>query len=194
MRDGRAGVLTALALGAALAASAGETPFAQEVPPLLKAKLLATNEVSGTFVQTKTAPDGRAFVSRGTYRIRPGVDFAWRTTEPFDALFRADRTTCVYSNEDECVTRPLRDLRGYSHFAAVGAGDFSAFFDAFDARYKEEPGGVFHVLAKPSERRLAQVLSRVEADGTVTNWTLRATFPDRTTFAVEFRDDSPQSP
>ncbi len=189
MRNGHTGFLTALVLGGALAAAADTAPFAKEVPELLQAKLLATNALTGAFVQTKTAPDGRVFVSRGTYSLRPGVDFAWRTTEPFDTLFFADRTTYVYSNEDECVTKPLRELKGYSHFAAVGTGDFSAFFDAFNARYKEEPGGVFHVLAKPTERHLAQFLSRVEADGTVSNWVLKATFPDQTTFEVKFRDD-----
>ena len=190
MRHGRSGVLTAaLALGGVLAAAGAETGFVREVPDLLKTKLLSTNTLTGAFVQTKTNPDGRAYVSRGTYRIRPGVDFAWRTTEPFDALFRADRKVYVYSNEDECVTKPLKDLKGFSHFADIGAGDFSAFFQAFDARYKEEPGGVFHVLAKPTERHLVKFLSRVEADGVVSNWVLKATFPDKTVFEVRFRDD-----
>ncbi len=189
MRNGRFGLLTAaLVLGGSLAAGE-ETGFVREVPGLLKEKLLSTNELAGAFVQTKTNPDGRAYVSRGTYRIRPGVDFAWRTTEPFDALFRADRKVYVYSNEDECVTKPLKDLKGFSHFADIGAGDFSAFFQAFDARYKEEPGGVFHVLAKPTERHLVKFLSRVEADGVVSNWVLKATFPDKTVFEVKFRDD-----
>ncbi|MGN0854674.1 MAG: outer membrane lipoprotein carrier protein LolA [Kiritimatiellia bacterium] len=186
MRFGCAGLLTGCLC--AVAAGAPTTGFIREVPGLLKAKLLATNEVAGTFVQTKTDPDGRAFVSRGVYRIRPGVDFAWRTVEPFDALFWADRRTYVYSNEDECVTRPLKDLRGFSHFAAVGEGDFAPFLQAFDARYKEEEG-VFHVLAKPKERRLAKFLSRVEADGLVSNWVLKATFPDGTVFEVKCRDN-----
>ena len=169
-----------------LIASAG---FVTEVPPSLAARLAPTGETSGTFVQVKRLPDGKAFESRGAYRIRPGVDFSWRTQEPFEALFLATRTEYVYSNEDECVTKPLKDLKGFSHFSEVGAGDFSRFFQTFDARYKEEPDGVFHVLAKPTERHLVKFLSRVEADGVVSNWVLKATFPDKTVFEVRFRDD-----
>ena len=179
----------ALALGCALAGAAGAPGFVTEVPARIREKLLATNELAGAFVQTKTTPDGRAFVSKGTYRIRPGVDFAWRTTAPFDSLFFADRQAYVYSNEDECVSKPLRELKGFSHFADVASGDFSRFLEAFDALYKEDADGVFHVNCRPTERRLAKFLSRVEADGTVSNWVLKATFPDKTTFTVEFRDD-----
>lgn len=170
-------------------AAEGSAGFIKEVPELLKARLLATNEFSGAFVQTKTNPDGQAFVSKGTYRVRPGVDFEWRTTDPFDTLFRTDRSTYCYSNEDECVTKPLKELKGFSHFSDVGEGDFSKFLATFDSLYKEDPNGVFHVLSKPTERHLVKFLSRVEADGTVSSWVLKATFPDKTTFKIEFKDN-----
>ncbi|MBO7482662.1 MAG: outer-membrane lipoprotein carrier protein LolA [Kiritimatiellae bacterium] len=162
--------------------------FMTDVPDLIRGMLVTTNETSGTFVQTKTMPDGRSFVSRGTYRIRPGVDFEWRTVDPFETLFLATQKSYIYTNEDERVERQLKDLRGYAMFADAAKGDFSSFFKAFDALYKEEDGGVFHLLAKPKEARLAKLLSRVEADGTVTNWTLRAQFPDRTVFEIRFTD------
>lgn len=164
--------------------------FMTDVPDIIRGMLVTTNETSGTFVQTKTMPDGRSFVSRGTYRIRPGVDFEWRTVDPFDTLFFATQKSYVYSNEDERVERQLKDLRGYTMFADAAKGDFSSFFKAFDALYKEDEGGVFHLLAKPKEARLAKLLSRVEADGTVTNWTLRAQFPDRTVFEIRFTDNA----
>lgn len=167
-----------------LAASA----LISEAPDLMRDRLASTNETAGVFVQTKRLPDGAEFVSRGTYTIRPGVDFSWRTTDPFDSLFLATQTKYCYSNEDECVTRPLSELRGYSRFAAAGKGDFSAFFKSFDALYKEDPEGVFHILARPNDPRLAGFLERVDADGTVTNWTLKATFPDGTTFTVSVMD------
>lgn len=189
MRFRCAGVLTGcLCAAAAVGAADASTGFIQEVPALLRTKLMATNEVSGTFVQTKTNPDGQAFVSRGTYHLRPGVDFAWRTMDPFDTLFWADKQTYVYSNEDECVSRPLKDLKGFSHFSNIGEGDFAPFLQAFDALYKEE-AGVFHVLAKPKARPLVKFLSRVEADGTVSNWVLKATFPNKTVVEVKFRDN-----
>ena len=174
-----------------LAAVAAAT-FATEVPALIRERLASTNETHGAFVQTKRLPDGTELVSRGTYSIRPGTDFEWRTTEPFATLFRATRTHYTYTNEDERVERPLKDLRGYSRFAAAAEkGDCSAFFKAFDALYKEEQPGEFHVLAKPKDARLRRVLERVEADGSPTNWTLKATFPDRTTFSIRL-EDSPR--
>ena len=179
-----------LAMCAAVLAAAG---FATEVPGAIRERLLATNETHGAFVQTKRLPDGREFVSRGTYAMRPGRDFVWRTTEPFDTLFRATEKTYVYSNEDECVTRPLSDLKGYSAFAkSLRKGDFSPFFKAFDALYKEDADGTFHILAKPKDSRLKKLLDRVEADGTVRSWTLCARFPDGTLFSVRFADDPPQ--
>ena len=184
-------VLTALAALAAATVRAGES-FATEVPPLVLARLTATNEVRGAFVQTKRLPTGEVFVSRGEYRIRPGRDFEWMVLDPFVALFSADLETYVYSNEDERVEKPLKDLphvaRIMARLSGGGEPDFGEFFRAFDALYKEEPEGVFHVLAKPKEPRLARVLSRVEADGTPTNWVLRATFPDRASFEIEFRE------
>ncbi len=151
-----------------------------EVPQFLADTVAPTNETRGAFVQTRRLADGKELVSRGEFAIRPGVDFVWRTTDPFDALFLATRTCYTYSNEDECVTRPLKDLKGYSRIAPmVEKRDFSAFFKTFDAMYKEEPEGVFHVLAKPKESRIKKRLERVEADGSPTNWTFRATFPDR---------------
>lgn len=167
-----------------LIASAG---FVTEVPPSLAARLAPTGETSGTFVQVKRLPDGKTFESRGSYRIRPGVDFSWRTQEPFDALFLATRTEYVYSNEDEVVTKPLRDLPGFSSFAEAEKGDFSPALKAFDALYKEDSEG-FHVLAKPKVSRLKRVLERVDVDGDATNMTVRATFPDKTTVTVVLRD------
>lgn len=169
-------------LGLLIAAS-----FASEVPPLLEAKLSATNETCGTFVQTKI--DGaRSYQTRGTYRIRPGVDFEWVTSEPFETRFYATPTTYVYTNEDERVARLLKDLPGAERFAAISRGDPKVFFDAFDALYKEEDGRFF-VKAKPKVRDLKRVLERVEAEGTVTNWTLTATFPNGIKFKFDFKDE-----
>lgn len=162
--------------------------FATEVPPLVRDRLAATNETHGTFTQTKRLPSGDEFVSSGTWRIRPGIDFEWRITEPFDALFWADQTKYVYSNEDEIVEKPLAELTGYEHFKDAANGDFSAFFKTFDALYKEDEDG-FHVLAKPRDGRLARFLARVDADGVPTNWLFRATFPDRTAFEVRISEE-----
>ena len=161
----------------------------QAVPDAIAAKLTATNETRGAFVQTKRLPTGETYVSRGTYRIRPGVDFEWRTTEPFETLFWSDRSVCVYSNEDERVERPLADLPGFTRFAAAGDGDARAFFEAFDALYAEDGDGTFHVLARPKDARLKKALARIDADGVVTNWTLRATFPTGVTFEIRFADE-----
>ena len=163
-----------------LIAAAG---FATEVPEPIRAKLTSTNETCGAFVQTKTAADGRSYVTKGTYRIRPGVDFAWRTLEPFETCFTATVDICVYSNEDETVVRKLSDLPGFSRFEGAGSGDFSAFFKAFDALYAED-GGKFYVRAKPKTAELRRVLNRVDAEGTVASWTLRAELADKTVFTV----------
>lgn len=187
----RAAVLTVLAASVstfAFAGDSGKPSFIHDVPPAIKAKLTSTNETTGSFVQTKTLPSGESFECRGTYRIRPGVDFEWRVTDPFDSLFRSDLKTCVYSNEDECVERRLDALPGFSRFEEASRGDFAAFFKAFDVLYKEESGSVFHMLAKPKDSRLARFLSRVEADGRVGDWTLNARFPDGTAFKVRFTD------
>lgn len=161
--------------------------FVKDVPPLLEAKLTTTNETRGAFVQTKI--DGaRTYETRGTYRIRPGDDFEWVTTEPFETRFYATPTNYVYSNEDERVARLLADLPGSERFAAISRGDPKAFFDAFDALYKEEDGRFF-VKAKPKVRDLRRALERVEAEGTVTNWVLTATFPNGVKFKLEFKDE-----
>ncbi len=169
------------------------SPFLTDVPEPIRAKLQATNETRGAFVQMKRLSDGTSFTSRGRYRIRPGIDFEWCTTEPFEALFRTTKAEYCYSNEDECVTKPLSELRGFSNFSDAEKGDFSAFFKAFDSLYKEEDG-VFHVLSKPKDARLGRFLSRVEADGVLTNWTLRVTFPDRTVMELRLTDDGRKSP
>ena len=170
---------------AVLIAAAG---FQTEVPPLLKAKLTAAEEVRGSFVQTKTSPDGRRYVSRGVYTLRPNVDFEWRTLDPFETRFYATVTNYVYSNEDETVEKPLEKMPGYERFVAAAKGDYSGFFDAFDAKYLEE-NGKFFVLAKPRDSRLKKVLERVEAEGTVDAFTVRATFPDKTVFEIAVKDD-----
>ena len=162
--------------------------FATEVPPLVANRLAATNETHGVFVQTKRLSTSEEFVSRGQWRIRPGVDFEWRITEPFDALFWADREKYIYSNEDERVEKPLDELTGFSRVKGAAEGDYTAFFEVFDALYKEDGEG-FHVLAKPREQRIAKFLSRVEADGFPSNWLFRATFPDKTTFSIRLVEE-----
>ena len=162
--------------------------FLTEVPEPLRARLAPTNETAGAFVQEKRLASGETFVTKGVYAIRPGVDFTWRTLEPFETVFTTTQSEYVYSNEDEVVRRPLRDLPGFAKFAALPSGDFSGFFDAFDALYKEEPEGVFHVLAKPKVARLKRALSRIDLDGDPTNLVLRATLVDETLFTVRMTD------
>ena len=164
---------------------AASSALVTEVPETVRAMLLPTNETRGAFVQTKRLPDGKAFESRGTFAIRPGSDFEWRTLEPFESVFKATKERYSYSNEDEYVEKPLKDLRGFSRLSDVASGDFSVFFKAFEAMYKEE-NGEFHVLARPKEPRLAKFLSRVEADGKPGKWTMKATFPDKTTIDIKF--------
>lgn len=177
-------------LGLLIAAS-----FTTEIPPLIAAKLAATNEISGSFVQTKVSPptataSGRKYVSKGTYRIRPGVDFEWKTREPFETTFYATPTNYVYANEDETVRKALKDLPGFDRIpeGRPPLEMAKGFFDAFDALYKEE-GGRFFVKAKPKVRDLKRALDRVEAEGTTTNWTLRAIFPNGIAFTIEFTDE-----
>lgn len=168
--------------------------FVAEVPQDIERFLSRTNDTYGAFVQTKTLPTGERFVSKGRFAIRPGKDFEWRVTEPFDAVFWTDREKYVYSNEDERVEKPLSELPFAARFDALEKGDFGDFFKAFDCMYKkdgEAEGAPFHVLAKPADARLKKVLSRVEADGTFPSWTLKATFPDGTVFSVEF-DSRPE--
>ena len=167
-----------------LIAAAG---FVTEVPEPFRTRLASTNETNGAFVQTKTAADGKSYVTKGTYRIRPGVDFTWRTLEPFETCFTATPTNYTYSNEDETVERKLSDLPGFSRFDGAISGDFSAFFKAFDAMHAEEDGK-FYIRAKPKVSELRRVLVRVDVEGTSTNWTLRAELVDKTVFSVELRD------
>ena len=159
--------------------------FVSEVPAPLKEVLLPTNEVSGVFTQTKTTAEGRSYVTKGEYRVRPGVDFTWRTLEPFETCFTATPTNYVYSNEDETVSRPLSDLPGFSRFDGLGKGDFSSFFEAFDAMYAEE-GGKTYVRAKPKVRELKRHLDRVDVEGAGTNWTFRAELANGVRFTVVF--------
>ena len=167
-----------------LIAAAG---FITEVPESIRAKIASTNETCGTFVQTKTTPDGNAYVTKGDYRIRPGTDFTWRTLEPFETCFHATLEKYSYSNEDEVVSRPIKDLPGFSRFGDLGNGDFSMFFKTFDSLYAEE-NGKFYIRSRPKTSELKRFLERVDAEGTVTNWTLRAVFPDNTVFSIEFRE------
>ena len=165
-----------------IAASQG---FLTHMPPTFKAHFASTNESSGVFTQKKVlSGTENVFVSSGTWRIRPGKDFVWRITEPFDSVFIATPEKYVYSNEDEVVKRNLDDLQGFSRIAKIAQGDFAAFFDAFDAMYKEEDSGVFHMLAKPRERRLKKALERVDLDGNLDDWVLRAVFTSGDKFEI----------
>ncbi len=163
--------------------------FVSEVPPLVREKLESTNEVVGTFIQTKI--DGRTkqtYVTKGEYQIRPGRDFTWRTLDPFETTFYATETNYVYKNEDEEVARNLADMSNVGYFADLGKSDWTIFFKLFDALYKEE-GEKFFIKAKPKAGNdLAKVLKRVEAEGTRDKWQLTATFPDETRFKLEFTD------
>ena len=171
-----------------LIAAAG---FLAEVPEELRLKLQPTNEVRGVFVQTKSVRDAagttRDYVTKGTYRLRPGVDFTWRTVEPFETCFCSTPTNYVYSNEDETVTRKLSELPGFSHFAGFAKGDFSAFFKAFDAISARENGRLY-VRAKPKLAELKRVLTRVDLEGATSNWVMHAEFADKTRFSVELKD------
>ena len=165
-----------------LIASSG---FITETPPLIREHLTSTNELKGVFTQTKMM-DGKKYVTTGEYHLRPGVDFTWKTQEPFETLFYATPTNYVYKNEDESVSRRLEDLPGIERFGAVMRGDFSGFFQAFDALYREEQGK-FYLKAKPRLKELAELLERVEAEGTVSNWVLNIVFPTKTSFTLELK-------
>ncbi len=169
-----------------LAVLIATTGFLTEIPVNLQAWLFPTNEVQGSFTQTKTFPDGRALTSRGSYHLRPGVDFAWRVEEPFDSLFWSDQQIYCYSNEDEVVTKSLSDLPGFGRLSELMKGDPKEVLKAFDVLYKED-AGVQHLLAKPKDARLQRFLSRVEADGTPALWCLTLTFPDQTNFCIHFQ-------
>lgn len=164
------------------------TGFLSEVPPMVAERLNSTNETQGTFVQTKTMPDGRRFKSKGTYRIRPGKDFEWAVHEPFETCFYSTQEKYVYTNEDERVERALKDLPNFARLSEAATGDYQGFFAAFDALYKEEDGKFF-VKAKPKVKELKRFLSRVDAEGEPQDWELTATFPDGTTFKIELKED-----
>lgn len=161
--------------------------FLTEVPPLLEATIAPTNETTGAFVQTKR-DHGRVYVSRGTYRIRPGVGFEWKTSEPFETTFIATESEYTYSNEDETVTKAISEIRGGELFEAISKRDLSNLFTTFDTLYKEEDGKFF-LKAKPKVRSLKRALAQVEAEGCVTNWMMKATFPNGVTFEIELKDD-----
>ena len=161
--------------------------FVTEVPETVRARLSDTNETAGTFTMTRTLPSGEKFVTSGDYLVRPGVDFTWRTKTPFATCFYATPERYVYTNEDERVERRLEDLPHLSRFKAAAKGDYSAFFDAFDALYKEE-GGLFHFKAKPKVDALRRVLERVDGDGGPGFWRLKASFTDKSSIDVEFKD------
>lgn len=172
-------------LGVLILATSG---FATEVPPLLEAKLASKDELRGTFKQTKTTAEGEKYVMRGFYHLRPGLDFTWKTLDPFETVFHATKEKYTYSNEDESVTRLLKDMPSSERFTSLSEGDLSVFFKVFDALYKEE-NGRFFIKAKPKVRDLKVALERVEVEGTTDNWTLKAYFPNKTTFEIEFKDD-----
>ena len=166
--------------------------FLTQVPPALQALLLPTNEISGTFVQTKTVKASdrtvvRHYTTYGPYRLQPGIGFEWKTLEPFETRFYATPTNYVYSNEDESVSRPLSDLPGFSNYADLMAKrDASPLLKAFETLYKEEDGR-FYLKSKPKDGRLRRVLSRIEAEGTPTNWFMRAEFPTGDAIRLEFK-------
>ena len=172
-------------------ASAASIEPIREVPSALVAKFAPTNEVSGAFVQRKTVQeDGKetVYVTKGTYRLRPGKDFTWRTVEPFETCFYATPTNYVYSNEDERVSRPLRELPGYSHFAPVFQGDFSVALKAFKALYAEQDGR-HYLRARPDSSRLAKHLERIDLEGAGKRWKAVATLPNRIRFEWTLTDD-----
>lgn len=161
--------------------------FLSEVPPLLQATVAPSKVTTGVFVQTKS-DHGRVYVSRGTYRIEPGVSFEWRTLEPFESKFVATMSEYTYANEDETVTKRLSELRGGELFGALSSGDFKPLFETFDTLYKEADGK-FYLKSKPKKLALKHALARVEAEGIVGEWQLEATFPNGVTFKLELKDD-----
>lgn len=167
--------------------AATTTGFLSEVPPMLEEILEPKTEIVGVFEQTKYAANGKKYVMTGEYIIRHGLDFTWKTLEPFETCFYSNREEYTYTNEDETVTKKLEDLPNSTYFVALGRGDYTVFFDLFDALYKEEDGK-FYLKAKPKTRELKKALSRVDAEGTPDNWVLRAEFPNKTIFELKFRN------
>ena len=172
-------------------ASAASIAPIREVPPALVAKFAPTNEVSGTFVQRKIVRENgkeTVYVTKGTYRLRPGKDFTWRTKEPFETCFYATPTNYVYSNEDETTGKPLRDLPGFSHFESVFKGDFSVALKAFRANYAEQ-GGRHYLRAKPDNFRLSRHLERIDLEGAGKRWKAVATLANQIRFEWLLTDD-----
>lgn len=165
------------------------TGFITEIPKELEPILSPNAEVRGTFTQTKRTAEGAKYVMTGEYRIRPQVDFMWKTLEPFETEFFATKEEYRYSNEDEEVKKKLKDMPNAKLFDALRTGDTSVFFELFDTLYKVEENGVFHFLSKPKTRDLKRALSRVEGDGTSDNWILKIEFPNKTVFEIEFKND-----
>jgi dienelactone hydrolase len=164
-----------------------------EVPKPIAAKLLSAEPLAGEFVQTKTvrsASRSEVFRTKGEYRIIPGKEFSWKTIEPFETLFVATRERYTYSNEDESVTRELADLPQMFDFGRLAKGDLDFFFEVFEARYLES-NGRFRIEAKPKPRDLAKVLEKVEVEGTLSEWSLKAIFPNSTEIRIDLRDAKP---
>lgn len=162
--------------------------FISEMPENLRLKLEPTNEVSGVFTTQKRTPAGKTFETKGTYRLRPGRDFEWRTNEPFDSLFISTPEKYIYSNEDEVVERALDDLPGSDRFAALAQFGSNGFLKVFDALYKEESGKCY-LKAKPKQSDLKRFLERIEAEGAGKDWQFKATFMNRIEFTTTLKDN-----
>lgn len=176
--------------GILMAAATAVAPI-REIPPALVAKFAPTNEVSGTFVQRKFVAEGdreTMYETRGTYRLRPGRDFTWKTLEPFVTCFHATPTNYVYSNEDERTSRPLKELPGYSQFKPVFGGDFSVVLRAFRATYAEE-NGRHYLRARPDTSRLSRYLKRVDVEGSGKKWKVIARLANEIRFEWILTDE-----
>ena len=170
-------------------ATARAAGFIEGVPPLILGKLSSSEEVRGVFTETKVTPDKKEYVTKGVFHIRPGTDFEWKTTDPFETRFYATPEKYVYSNEDETVSRPLAELPRFSRLETLMKKDFSVFFKLFNALYAEE-NGIFHIKAKPKAGELAKFLECVEADGTTTDWTLGVHLVNGTLFRIRFQENA----
>ena len=169
-------------------------PFITEPPAPIVAQVTSTNAVSGTFTTEKTlgaGPGAKRLQTEGRFEMRPGDRFVWETLRPFAAKFVATARDYVYENEDETVRRALKDLPGYSRFAGVAQGDFSAVMKSFDTLFKTDADGTMHLLSKPKVSELKRVLDRVEIDGDGTNWTVRAVFPNGTSYSIRISGANP---
>ena len=102
-------------------------------------------------------------------------------------LLIIDTAGYEYSNEDETISRPLRQLPGFSNFAELRDGNFAGLMEAFDSKYKEENGRHF-LLSMPRAARLRKFLERIELEIDSTNIEIKATFKDKTTFKAKLHD------